>query len=78
MNDEKNRTTASHHERRPEREDEVLASEYEPPAGYKVQWRTWAAIFALAMGNVCAAMSNTVSFFAFNVFKWVDTYLGYL
>lgn len=57
MSDEKNMTTASHHEERVE----VLASEYEPPAGYQVQWRTWAAIFALAMGNVCAAMSNTVS-----------------
>lgn len=37
-------------------------SEYEPPSGYQVHWKTMAAIFSLAMGNVCAAISNTVGF----------------
>lgn len=43
--------------------DASHASEYEPPSGYQVHWRTMAAIFSLAMGNVCAAVSNTVGFF---------------
>lgn len=52
------RSSTIHHE---DRELDALGSEYEPPSDYKVHWRTFAAIFALAMGNVCAAMSNTVS-----------------
>lgn len=60
MDDEKSRTEMGHYEDR-QVEMDSYSSEYEPPSEYKVHWRTFAAIFALAMGNVCAAMSNTVS-----------------
>lgn len=58
MDEEKARTSSYH-------EEQVAPqiSEEEPYSDYKVQWRTLAAIFALAMGNVCAAMSNTVCIF---------------
>ncbi|KAJ4393071.1 hypothetical protein N0V93_002278 [Gnomoniopsis smithogilvyi] len=58
MDDEKSRTATAHCE---DPYVDADASEYEPPSEYKVHWRTFAAIVALAMGNVCAAMSNTVS-----------------
>lgn len=59
MDEEKNTssTRARHYEEQPL---EVAASEYEPPTEYRIHWRTMAAVFSLAMGNVCAAMSNTV------------------
>lgn len=60
MDEEKSRTEMGHYEDR-QVDMDSYSSEYEPPSEYKVHWRTFAAIFALAMGNVCAAMSNTVS-----------------
>lgn len=58
MDEEKSTNLTTHYE---ERQMDALTSEYEPPSDYKIHWRTFAAIFALAMGNVCAAMSNTAS-----------------
>lgn len=49
---------AMHYEEQPL--ETVATCEYEPTSDYRVHWRTKAAIFSLAMGNVCAAMSNTV------------------
>lgn len=68
MSDEKNTAISSHREKRVE----VVASEYEPTSSaYKAQQKAWAAIFALAMGNVCAAMSSTESFLLVRVeFPW--------
>lgn len=53
-------------------EMDSYSSEYEPPSEYKVHWRTFAAVFALAMGNVCAAMSNTVSKSNFPAFDHLE------
>lgn len=39
----------------------VLAQyEDEPQSPYELSWRTIAAVLALSMGNVCAALTNTV------------------
>lgn len=58
--DEEKKANMAHYEQKMD----ALPSEYEPPEDYRVHWRTLAAIVALAMGNVCAAMSNTVSVWA--------------
>lgn len=41
---------------------QILAeSEDEPQSPYHLSWRTLLAFVALAMGNSCAALANTVS-----------------
>lgn len=57
MDEEKARAEHCH-----EQHVDVLVSEYEPSSEYRIQWRTLAAIFSLAIGNVSASISNTVSF----------------
>lgn len=61
MDEEKPKATTFENPHLDGRELDVFSSEYEPPTEYKVHWRTFAAVFAVAMGNVCAALSNTVS-----------------
>lgn len=38
----------------------LVGSEAEPQTPYQLSWRTILAFLALAMGNVCAALANTV------------------
>lgn len=40
--------------------EDVVRSEIEPPTPYQLGWRTILALLALSMGNVCAALANTV------------------
>ena len=41
---------------------EALAiNEDEPQTPYQLSWKTIVAVLTLSMGNVCAALSNTVS-----------------
>lgn len=39
----------------------LVESEDEPQSPYHLSWRTLLAFVALAMGNSCAALANTVS-----------------
>lgn len=39
----------------------LAESEDEPQTPYQLGWKTILALFTLSMGNVCAALSNTVS-----------------
>ena len=38
----------------------LAVNEDEPQAPYQLGWRTILAVLTLSMGNVCAALSNTV------------------
>jgi hypothetical protein len=40
---------------------ELAAYEIEPQTPYQLGWRTILAVLTLSMGNVCAALANTVS-----------------
>ncbi|PSR99136.1 major facilitator superfamily domain-containing protein [Coniella lustricola] len=60
MEEEKGRIEAQR-EYTGENRVDPLISEYELSEDYQVQWRTLAAIVALALGNICAAMSNTTN-----------------
>jgi VanZ family protein len=39
----------------------LAENEDEPQTPYQLGWRTILALLTLSMGNVCAALSNTVS-----------------
>jgi hypothetical protein len=39
----------------------LAVNEDEPQTPYQLGWRTILAVLTLSMGNVCAALSNTVS-----------------
>jgi hypothetical protein len=39
----------------------AASSEDEPQTPYQLGWKTILALLTLSMGNVCAALSNTVS-----------------
>lgn len=41
--------------------EDLAADEDEPQTPYQLGWRTVLALLTLSMGNVCAALSNTVS-----------------
>lgn len=41
--------------------EDLAANEDEPQTPYQLGWRTILALLTLSMGNVCAALSNTVS-----------------
>jgi hypothetical protein len=60
--------SAYHDEKAMEEGHEVLRHtqsqiryEEEPTVGYRIGWKTWAAVFALSLSNCCAVISNTVS-----------------
>jgi hypothetical protein len=40
---------------------ELAENEDEPQTPYQLGWRTILCVITLSMGNVCAALSNTVS-----------------
>lgn len=48
-----------HHHKHHKLED-LAANEDEPQTPYHLGWRTLLALVTLSMGNVCAALSNTV------------------
>jgi hypothetical protein len=51
-----------HHHKHHTLED-LAANEDEPQTPYQLGWRTILALLTLSMGNVCAALSNTVKLF---------------
>lgn len=68
MVDTKDRIEMEHHESIPDgNTDQVevhraITYEEEPSTIYKLGWKTFLAITALALANCCAAIVNTVSF----------------
>jgi hypothetical protein len=42
--------------------EELAQNEDEPQTPYQLGWRTILCVITLSMGNVCAALANTVSY----------------
>lgn len=54
-------TSAVEHHHKHHTLEELAANEDEPQTPYQLGWRTILCVITLSMGNVCAALANTVS-----------------
>lgn len=56
-----------HHHHHHRTLEDLAANEDEPQTPYQLGWRTIVCVLTLSMGNVCAALSNTVSLSTINI-----------